>query len=161
MVVAAVALALLFLVPFIPARLAISPDPSLTALHYPGGDTSGWGIMTDPSGNYLFYTLSDSPCDETTCWTTTAMNLTSYQQLKNDPYSTGIQDNAKCTSFVQGAVILVTCPQARCAQSHGFGGMSCSPITTSTPPVGNGSESVAYLFFHQGTVYYGGKYLWG
>ena len=161
MIVVVVALAALFLVPFVPARIAISPDASLTTLHYPSGGGAGWGVESDPSGTYILYTLSSMPCTETTCWTTDVMNLTTYKQLERDPYTGGVWDSATCASFVQGSVILFACPQARCSPNFLNGSISCDPVSKSTPTVGNGTESVAYLLFHQGAVYYYSKYLWG
>lgn len=161
-IAAVVVLATLFLVPLVPAKIAISPDPSLTVLRHPtSGNQSGWATETDPTGTHSLYTLSPTPCTGTTCWTTTAMNLTTFQQLEHDTYTGGVWDNPNCASFVQVSVILFTCPQPRCSPNFFNGSTSCDPITKSTPTVGNGSESLAYLLLHRGTVYYYGKYLWG
>jgi len=135
-----VVLTILFFVPVIPAKVASDATPSVTP-------QAGWGVLIDPSGTYWFHTLND---------TTYAMNLTSFQQLQNDPYSThGMGPN--CTSAIQGSLILITCPPPRCSPSHAFGGMICYPIPSAT----SGFDSVAYWFVHQGTVYFGGRYLWG
>lgn len=167
--VAVVVLAATFLVPFIPATIAVSPDPSLTSLHYSTANQTGWavgGVEGDPVGTIFIFTLSQMPCAGTTCWTTDAMNLTTYHQLEHDSYMGGVWDNPTCESFVQGAVVLFTCPQPRCgpgqgsSQSLNASGLVCEAITRSTPTVGNGTESVAYLLLHQGAVYYYGKYLW-
>ena len=154
-----VVLAILFLAPVIPAKVASRESFSLTVLHVPSGaNSSGWGELTDPSGSYWFYDLNNTTCQETTCYDTTAMNLTSFKQLQSDPYSTHLMGPG-CTSKIQGSVILVTCPQARCAPNHFNGEMSCMPITPT--PTTNGLDSIAYWLVHHGATYFGGRYLLG
>lgn len=156
-VVVAAGVAFLFLAPVIPAEFISRLDFSETGLHVPsnGASSSGWGRLTDPSGTYWFYTL-DMTCQETTCYTTTAMNLTSFKQLQNDPYSTSIANDPSCKSAIQGSVILITCPQSRCAPNNLNREISCMPITPAT----NGLDSIAYWLVRHGTVFYGGEYVW-
>jgi len=157
-VVVVAVVAFLFLAPVIPAKTGNGVDFSKTGLHVPsnGANSSGWGSLTDPSGTYWFYTLDDTTCQETTCYTTTAMNLTSFRQLQNDPNSAGMANDPGCKSSIQGSVILITCPQSRCAPNPLNGEMTCMPITPAT----NALDSVAYWLIRHGTVYHGGKYLW-
>ena len=160
--VAAVVLAVMFLAPMIPAKIISGQAASLTSLHVPpqGADRSGWGELTDPSGSYWIYALNDTTCGATQCYATSAMNLTSFERLQNDPYSGGVWNNPNCMSAIQGSVILLSCPSPRCSRNHFNGAKGCSPVTQKDPSIVSGFDSVAYWLLRHGALYAGGKLLW-
>jgi hypothetical protein len=62
------------------------------------------GVLTDPSGIYVFYNMTDTQNPNGTITSVFYMNLTSYQQLMHDPYSTHPQGEVQ----IVGNVVRVT-----------------------------------------------------
>ena len=121
----------------------------------------GIGVQRDPSGTYLMYSVNETTCNVTTCYQAVAMNLTSFERLQVDPYSSHLLD-VNCTSSIQGGIIFVMCPQPRCQVlitnlPGGVGGVACNSVT----PAKSQFDSVAYWLFHYGIAYSGGSYYWG
>lgn len=155
MPVAVAALAVLFLAPVIPAKLvsyAASPSIGTGPSVIP---PVNWGVLTDPSGTYWFHFFSNG---------TYAMNLTSYRQLVNDPYSSS---PSNCTHTIEGSIILISCPQPTNTPSgygnlsHGLQSVTNDSVTSPDSPTTNGFESPAYWLAGQGVIYYNGRCLWG
>ena len=159
---AAAALAIVFLAPVLPSTVVTGEAASLTTLSVPRvGGASGWGEVTDPSGSYWIYRLNDTTCNATACYTTEAMNLTSYDHLLLDPYSGGLAAGPGCLTATQGSFILISCASARCAPDHNTGRMACMSTAQSLPSVAMGTVSAAYWLVHRGAIYAGGRYIWG
>jgi hypothetical protein len=135
-------LAILFLAPVIPSRVASytdSPQVSSTPSMIP---PVNWGVLVDPSGTYWIHFFDNG---------TFAMNLTSYQRLLNDPYST---NPSSCPHVIEGNTILITCPTPSPSTLHG----SLTDASPTSPT--HGLESVSYLLIHHGAVYFEGRYTW-
>lgn len=116
--VAGVVLTISLFVPVIPAEIPSGAAPVLTSAELQclkigrcvGSSANGWGVLSDASGTYWMFTFYSTACQQTTCYVTTAMTLTSFRQLQKDQYTGGFENDPNCTSVVQGSVILVTCP---------------------------------------------------
>ena len=142
------ALAILFLAPVVPAKGVSYADSSSIGTGPSVVPPVSWGILTDPSGTYWFHFFTNG---------TYAMNLTSYEQLLNDPYST---HPSNCPHTIEGNIILISCPQTQITINPGGPPVASGSTTSPVPPGTNGFESPAYWLAGQGAIYFNGRYLW-
>jgi hypothetical protein len=84
----------------VPASKSLQPKPILPLVVPP----LNTGYMSDPSGSYVFYNITYTQVGNVTI-NRYSMNLTSYEQLQHDPYSTG----PPCDMQVVGNMAMVTC----------------------------------------------------
>jgi hypothetical protein len=63
------------------------------------------GVLTDPSGTYLFYNVAYIQNANNTTTMSSSMNLTSYEQLLHDPYSGFCHDKVQ----IVGTMAMITC----------------------------------------------------
>jgi uncharacterized protein (UPF0333 family) len=85
----------------VPAPKSLQSDPILPIGKVPPVNTAS---MSDPSGSYVFYNITYTQVGNLTI-NRYSMNLASYEQLQNDPYSTG----PPCEMQVVGNMAMVTC----------------------------------------------------
>lgn len=142
--VAVAVFAIALLAPAIPstaAGYARSPEPG-----------TGWGVLVTPLGTYSFYSFGNG---------TSGMNLTSYEKLLTDPY---VSFGSACTNGFDDGLVLLKCPQTSLIGGvlvESFPVLDAIPTLAPAASPSKGFESAAYWLFHQGAVYFHGRYFWG
>jgi hypothetical protein len=72
------------------------------------------GVLTDPSGTYVFYNMTETQNPNGTITSIFYMGLTSYQQLLQDPYSTHPHGEVQ----IVGSVVRITSLETSHVDTH-------------------------------------------
>jgi len=130
----AVALAIAFAVPMVPAKAASYSVPSTVP-------PLNVGILTDPTGTYQFTYLGNG---------TYSMNFTAYQKLLKDPYTGISAESVK----IEGNTVLMTVPASNVVSGPTSSSSPTSPVFSPSGEL----ESVTSWLSGYGTTLVNGAY---